>query len=95
MRRMLDWALEQSLQPDGSFASDEDFFSSVASDYYFGISFLDEVGYWRAKKRFWTDETFAGSTATCLLIRQRLAKLHLASPLAMAAADKLPASCGS
>lgn len=95
MHRMLDWTLNQSLQADGSFASDENFFSSVASDYYFGISFLDEVGYWRAKKRFWTDETFADSRAACLLIRQRLAQLQLASPLALAAKGKLEASCGS
>jgi hypothetical protein len=95
LQRMLNWALTKSLQPDGSFATDENFFSSVASDYYFGISFFDEVGYWRAKKRFWTDQTFPGSRATCLLVRQQFAKLQLASPLAIAAEDKLKAGCGS
>jgi len=94
IREMLDWTLGQSLQPDGSFAPDENFFSSISSDYYFGISFFDEIGYWHANKRFWTDDTFAGSDSSCLLIRRRLAELQLTDPLALAAADKLKADCG-
>jgi hypothetical protein len=95
MQDMLNWALDHSLQPDGSFAPDENFFSSVSSDYYFGVSFLDEIGYWSAKKRFWTDEAFAGAEASCLLIRHRLSDLQLKNPLALGAEQKLEASCGS
>jgi hypothetical protein len=95
MKRMLNWALEKSLQSDGSFAPDENFFSSVASDYYFGVSFLDELGYWSADKRFWTDETFSGAEAKCRLVRHRLADLRLTGPLAQGAMGKLEANCGS
>ena len=95
MREMLSWALKHSLQPDGSFAPDESFFSSVASDYYFGVSFFDEIGYWRATKRFWTDEAFAGAEAHCLLIRRRFAELQLKSLLAPGAEQKLEAGCGA
>lgn len=95
MQKMLNWALDQSLQPDGSFAPDENFFSSVSSDYYFGVSFLDEIGYWRLKKRFWTEETFENAEAVCHVIRSRLGKLQLKFLLALAADEKLEASCGS
>jgi hypothetical protein len=94
MRHMLDWALQKSLQPDGSFASDESFFSSVASDFYFGVSFLSEIGYWQADKRFWTNESFPGGEAKCVLIRGRLAELRLTSPFAVGAEEKLAAACG-
>ncbi|MET0942764.1 MAG: hypothetical protein ABWY13_15520 [Mesorhizobium sp.] len=95
MREMLRWALDHSLQPDGSFAPDESFFSSVPSDYYFGVSFFDEIGYWRATKRFWTDEAFQGADANCRLIRGRLAALQLTGPIALSAEQKLEASCGT
>jgi hypothetical protein len=95
MREMLSWALDHSLQSDDSFAPDENFFSSVSSDYYFGVSFFDEIGYWRAEKRFWTDETFEAAPRSCPLIRRRLADLRLKSPFALGAEQKLEASCGS
>jgi hypothetical protein len=94
MKRMLSFALEVSLQPDRSFAPDDSFFSSVASDFYFGVSFLSEIGYWQADKRFWTDEPFPGAEAKCRLIRGRLAELRLASPFAVGAEEKLAAGCG-
>ena len=95
MREMLRWALDHSMQPDGSFAPDENFFSSVSSDYYFGVSFLDEIGYWRASKRFWTDEAFPGAEVNCLLVRRRFADLQLKSLLSSGTEEKLAASCGS
>jgi hypothetical protein len=95
MREMLRWALDQSLQPDGSFAPDESFFSSVPSDYYFGVSFFDEIGYWSPKRRFWTDEAFQGAEANCHLIRNRFADLQLTGPIALSAEKKLEASCGA
>src|SRR5262245_25723706 len=94
MQRMLNWALTRSLQPDGSFAPDENFFSSLSSDFYFGVLFVDEVGYWQKEKRFWTDESFPGAEAKCLLIRNRLVELRLQGPLAAGAEEKLQDSCG-
>jgi hypothetical protein len=94
MHTMLQWALDHSLQPNGSFAPDDSFFSSVPSDYYFGISFFDEIGYWRANKRFWTDEAFEGARGDCLLIRRRMEGLRLTGPIALAAEQKLDNNCG-
>ena len=45
-------SLGHSLRRDGSFI--ETPYDSVAEAYYFGISFLDEVGFLRPSKRFWT-----------------------------------------
>jgi hypothetical protein len=95
MQEMLTWALSHSLQPDGSFAPDDDFFSAVSSDYYFGVSFFDEIGYWRPKNRFWTDKTFDGAEPRCLLIRRRFDGLQLSDPLAEATEEKLDENCGA
>lgn len=58
MDRMLDWCLNHSMRPDGSFVFDELFYNSLESCHYFGVSFLDEVGYFRPRKRFWTSRKF-------------------------------------
>ncbi len=55
---MLDWCLTHSMRKDGSFVFDEHFYNSLESCHYFGVSFLDEVGYFRPRKRFWTDRKF-------------------------------------
>ncbi|WP_235284962.1 hypothetical protein [Thalassospira sp. HJ] len=55
---MLDWCLTHSMRKDGSFVFDEQFYNSLESCHYFGVSFLDEVGYFRPRKRFWTDRKF-------------------------------------
>ena len=55
---MLDWCLNTSMRDDGSFVFDKRFYNSLESCHYFGVSFLDEVGYFRPRKRFWTDQTF-------------------------------------
>ena len=93
--RMLNWTLTQSLNRDGSFKSDPTFFSSVPADYYFGVSFLDQVGYWDVSNRFWTSETFANNSAVCTLIRSRLLALGLKDPQAMNALEKLSKYCGT
>jgi len=67
IRKMLDWCLSSSLQPDGSFilgGSDD----SVEDSYYFGVSFLDEAGFFDPKKRFWSDDELPPSS----VIRQKL-----------------------
>lgn len=58
MGNMLSWCLNRSMREDGSFVFDELFYNSLESCHYFGVSFLDEVGYFRPRKRFWTDQAF-------------------------------------
>ncbi len=56
MRRMLDFCLRETLNPDGSFKMmDED---TLGSSFLFPISLLNELGYFRPSLRFWTDESF-------------------------------------
>ena len=57
IKRMLDWCLKNSVQPDGSFklTRHDD---SVETSIEFGTSFLAKIGFFDAKKRFWTDEQF-------------------------------------
>jgi hypothetical protein len=93
IRDMLAWTLDQSLDPDGSFKTDPTFFSSVAADYYFGVSFLDEVGFWDRRKRFWTDEVLPGGESVCRRLKARLAMFKFEDLQARVAREKLSAAC--
>jgi hypothetical protein len=55
---MLHWTLTSSLQRDGSFKTVPSFFSSIGADFYFGVSFLQTIGFWDRKDRFWTERDF-------------------------------------
>ncbi|MFI5014326.1 MAG: hypothetical protein ACHQAY_18470 [Hyphomicrobiales bacterium] len=56
--RMLDWALTHSIGQDGEIARTSA--SEPLGDmYYFAAAFLDTIGYFDKRKRFWTDEDFA------------------------------------
>jgi hypothetical protein len=93
IREMLAWTLAQSLNPDGSFKTDPTFFSSVAADYYFGVSFLDEVGFWDRSKRFWTDEELPGGESVCRRLKARMAMFNFEDLQARVAREKLSAAC--
>jgi hypothetical protein len=93
IREMLAWTLDESLNLDGSFKTDPTFFSSVAADYYFGVSFLDEIGFWDRRKRFWTDEEQSGGEAVCRRIKARMAAFKPESAQARVALEKLNAAC--
>jgi hypothetical protein len=93
IREMLTWTLEESFNADGSFKTDPTFFSSVSADYYFGVSFLDEIGFWNREERFWTEEEFAGSDAICRRIKVRMTAAALDDPQAHVALEKLNAAC--
>jgi hypothetical protein len=73
--QMLDFCLRQSLQPDGSFDSPEE--DTLSSAFYFGVGFLDEIGYFSKSKRFWTDQKFDGAAEVRDRIRGRIQQLGL------------------
>ena len=59
LRQMINFCLTDTLSADGSFKlMDED---TVGSSYMFPVELLDETGYFRKSRRFWTDESFPGS----------------------------------
>ena len=90
---MLQWCLDHSLMPDGSFKSDAAFYDSLGARYYYGVSFLDEVGYWNKANRFWTDDTFAKGMSTCCAIKARIHKTGMKGGVMASAIGKLERGC--
>ena len=90
---MLQWCLDHSLLPDGSFKPDGTFYDSLGARYYYGVSFLDEVGYWNKANRFWTDDTFAKGPSTCCAIKTRIHQLGTKGGVMGSAIGKLNDSC--
>ena len=95
INRMLTWTLNESINPDGTFKIDSTFFSSLAADYYFGVSFLDAIGFWDRTTRFWTNADFPDAANVCRRIKARLVELRLHDYQAVVALKRLNASCHS
>jgi hypothetical protein len=95
IRSMMEWALTQSLKTDGQFKIDPTFFSSLAAEYYYGVSFLDEIGYWSKAERFWTADEFPNATAVCELIAGRVAELPQHHWETQGALRRLDSNCGA
>jgi len=93
IRDMLDWTLTSSLQPNGSFKSTPTFFSSVSADFYFGVSFLQIIGFWDPAERFWTEDDFPEAGAICERIKARLVAMALKSHESRLALTHLKHSC--
>ena len=85
---------DQSLKTDGRFNVDPTFFSSLAAEYYYGVSFLDQIGYWKKAQRFWTDDEFPDAIKKCELIVGRVAELPLHQWEAREALRRLDRNCG-
>lgn len=92
---MLAWCLNESLGSDGSFQVDPTFFSSLDAEFYFGVSFLDVIGFWDRSKRFWTDARFPDAARLCCLIKKRLAALGMETVQTLSAMARLEQNCGS
>ena len=94
IRSMMEWTLTQSLKTDGRFKVDPTFFSSLAAEYYYGVSFLDQIGYWNKAQRFWTDDEFPDATKTCDLIAARVGELPPHQWETQGAIRRLDRNCG-
>jgi hypothetical protein len=74
--RMLNWCLNKSYQPEGSFkVSDLD--DTLGDAYSYGVSFLREAGYFRREDRFWTDQDFPEARAVHDRIEAKLKSIGL------------------
>ncbi|MCX6111890.1 MAG: hypothetical protein NTY22_01185 [Proteobacteria bacterium] len=60
IKKMLDWCLGKSIQGDGSFKYSEE---TLGDSYYFGVAFLNEIGFFSKENRFWTNEEFPQAEA--------------------------------
>ncbi len=91
---MLEWSLSNTLNPDGDFIHNPAFSDSLADEYYFGVSFLKEVGYWNPDLQFWAEPgEYEGAMELCCHIKQRLNQLDLSGWAAEGARAKLTKSC--
>jgi hypothetical protein len=94
IRSMMEWTLTQSLKTDGRFKVDPAFFSSLAAEYYYGVSFLDQIGFWSKAQRFWTADEFPNATEVCELIAGRVAELPPQQWETQGALRRLDSNCG-
>jgi hypothetical protein len=59
---MLDWSLENSIDPTGVIAHPDNG-DPIADSYYFAAAFLDTIGFFDRSKKFWTDKTLQDPSA--------------------------------
>ncbi len=90
---MLDFALGASMNGAGGFIDDPSFYSTPADAYYYGIAFLDVIGFWNRAERFWTDREFDGANAIACRIRTELLKLGTESTASRDALARLRNAC--
>jgi len=59
---MLCWCLKNSVSPDGEIVKPDNG-DPVPDSYYFAAAFLDTIGFFDPRKKFWTKKTLPDSTA--------------------------------
>jgi len=89
--RMLAWCLSKSLQADGSFKT-SDLDDTTNDAYEYGVWFLDEVGYFKKQKRFWTEQEFPNAHAVRNRIAGKLKATGLTDPSLKGTYDMLDAT---
>lgn len=79
--RLLDWCLTTAMTPDGKIVA-RAVGESLPESYYFTIAFLDTVGYFDPRKRFWTDRPFPEAPVVRAGLEQHLLTLPRCDPMA-------------
>lgn len=90
IRRMADWCLATAIAPDGTVvarAAGE----SLPNSYYFTLAFLDVIGYFDPKGRFWTDREFSDVAATTAKLKAHVLALDQGDPMTRWALERFPA----
>jgi hypothetical protein len=90
---MLAWTLTHSLTDGGRFLNVPAFFESLSADYYYGVAFLDVIGFWDPKKRFWTETEFPAAPEVCTRIRQGIERDGLSDATAVHVRERVEALC--
>ncbi len=94
IQSMIDWSLANTITEDGQFKFDPSFSNSLAAEYYYGISFLDVVGYWDDDRRFWTEEASEpGADKLCRQIKGALDTVGISGWEGIAARQKIERNC--
>jgi len=84
---MLARSLRLTIDGQGRFYTDA--YDNIGDAYYFGVSFLDAVGYFDPEKRFWTSLKFPGSTDLRYKLIANMEALDSRDPMILAALRKL------
>ena len=87
---MADWCLATAIAPDGTVvarAAGE----SLPNSYYFPLAFLDVIGYFDPKGRFWTDREFSDVAATTAKLKAHVLALDQGDPMTRWALERFPA----
>ncbi len=84
-------ARARRLSLDGAGAFDLRPYSSIDEAYYFGVSLLDEIGYFRASKRFWIDWNIDDAEELRAQILANIDRFGIDSPMMASARRKLVA----
>ncbi len=84
---MLSRSVRLTIDGDGAFYDSA--YDSPAEAYYFGASFLDEVGYFRKSRQFWARAEFLGAEEVRRKLIANLRRLNSTDPMAQYALRKL------
>ncbi|MFO1148107.1 MAG: hypothetical protein U1E62_06990 [Alsobacter sp.] len=92
---MLQAIMASDVRPDGSVVFDPDYYETEAAAYYFAIAFLDEAGFWRPERRFWSENKHLAPEALslCRAMKARVGPLAAQSSLAVGAMQRLQENC--
>jgi len=86
--RLTHWCLTTAIAADGTIrarAASE----SLPESYYFAVAFLDTVGYFDPKKRFWTDRAFPEASALRAALERQLLALPQSHPMVRMTRERL------
>jgi len=89
IQRLADWCLTTAIAPDGTVvarAAGE----SLPESYYFTLAFLDVIGYFDAKRRFWTDRDFPEVDAMTAKLKAHVLALDQKDPMTRWALERFP-----
>ena len=86
--RMLDWSLTHSISQDGEVAP-TGAAEPLGDMYYFATSFLDTIGYFDKRKRFWTDADFPQAEALRAALEAKAHEIASDAPFAQATLARL------
>jgi hypothetical protein len=85
---MLDFALTHSISPDGEIARTAAA-EPLGDMYYFACAFLDSIGYFDKRKRFWTDEDFPQAEALRAALEAKARLMASDAPFAQSTLGRL------
>ena len=86
--RMLDWSLTHSISADGEIAR-TGAGEPLGDMYYFAAAFLDTIGYFDKRKRFWTTADFPQSEALRVALEAKAKLIAPDAPFAQSALGRL------